>query len=146
MRHLIAATAALGATALALAAPGPFTGRWGIDLRTTTERANNNECGHAEFDLVQEGDRISGSHSFGTVGCGRINEGGPESVKGVVVNDVAVLVVTSSRNGAMVLGTATLRNGRLDWRYREEVRPSDQEGDSPLILKSAVLAREPVPR
>jgi hypothetical protein len=145
MRHLIA-TALLGIATLASATPGPFTGRWSIDLRSPDERAAKKECGGADFELTQEGDRVSGSHSFATVGCGRINDGGPESVKGVVVNGVAVLVVTSSRNGAMVLGTATLKDGNLHWRTREEVRPSDQEGDSPLILESAVLVREKAPR
>jgi hypothetical protein len=141
MRHVIAA-ALLTIAAAVHAAPAPFTGHWSIDLRSAEDRSNNKECGVADFELTQDGDRISGSHSMATVGCGRINEGGPETVKGVVVNGVAILVVTSSRNGAVVLGTATLTGGKLHWHYREEVRPSEEEGDSPLILDSAVLVRE----
>jgi hypothetical protein len=145
MRHVIAV--ALFAIAAAVhAGPTPFTGRWSIDLRNAEDRAKNKECGIAAFELTQDGDRVSGSHSMATVGCGRINEGGPETVKGVVVNGVAILVVTSSRNGAVVLGTATLGNGKLHWHYREEIRPSEQEGDSPLILDSAVLARDKASR
>jgi len=145
MRHIIA-VALLAITAVVDAAPAPFTGHWSIDFRNAEERAKHKECGIADFELTQDGDRVSGSHSMATVGCGRINEGGPETVKGVVVNGVAILVVTSSRNGAIVLGTATLRNGKLHWHYREEIRPSEQEGDSPLILDSASLAREKASR
>jgi hypothetical protein len=120
----------------------PFNGSWSIDLRSAQERAEGRDCGNARFELTQVGDRISGSHSMSTVGCGRVNEGGTGSVKGVVVRGVAVLIVTSCRNGAVVLGTATIRNGALHWMYREEVQQTDSEGDSPLILNTAVLSRE----
>ena len=145
MRYIIAA-ALLGVAVVATATPVQFTGHWSIDLRSAEARARNAECGSAEFELSQQGDRISGSHSFATVDCGRVNEGGPDSVRGVVVNGEAVLVVTSARNGAVVLGTAKLRNGKLYWHYREEVRPSDVEGDSPLILESAVLVQNKAAR
>jgi hypothetical protein len=70
-----------------------------------------------------------------------MNEGGRETVKGVVVNGTAVLVVTSSRNGAVVMGTASLRDSKLHWQMLEEVRAGEPEGDSPLILGERVLAR-----
>jgi hypothetical protein len=136
----------LVATAAAGAEPGGFAGRWNVDLRTPSERAQHAECGIASFELAQDGDRIYGSHSMATVGCGRVNEGGPETVKGVVVNGVAMLVVTSGRNGAIVMGTATQSKDRLHWQYREEVRPGEPEGDSPLILNSAILVRNRTPR
>jgi len=117
----------------------PFSGRWEIDLRSPTERKENAECGGAYFELTQTGDAIVGDHGMVTVGCGRQNEGGPESVKGLVVGNVAVLAVTSTRNGAVVLGRAFLKRGRLHWEYRELLRPGEPEGDSPLILGSAVL-------
>ncbi len=41
-----------------------------------------------------------------TVDCGRLNEGGEGTVTGVVTGNTAVLVVTSGRNGAIMLGTA----------------------------------------
>ena len=77
-----------------------------------------------------------------TVGCDRLNEGGEGTVKGVVLGARAVLVVTSGRNGGMVMGTAKLRNGALQWQTTEEVRPGEPEGDSPLILGRGLLTRD----
>ena len=116
----------------------PFSGSWSIDLRTDAERARNAECGRASFVLTQSGERITGSHTMSTVGCDRLNEGGEGTVKGVVLGARAVLVVTSGRNGGMVMGTAKLRNGALQWQTTEEVRPGEPEGDSPLILGRGV--------
>ncbi len=118
-----------------------FAGNWDIDLRNAEQRKNGVECGGASFELSQEGNRIRGSHSMVTAGCGRQNEGGPETVKGVVLNGKAVLVVTSTRNRAVVMGVAQVKNGRLQWQVLEEIRASEQEGDSPLILHSGVLLR-----
>lgn len=118
----------------------PFTGRWQIDLRSRAEMRQQRECGTAEFDLTQSRDQVSGRHSMASVGCGRINEGG--AVMGVVVGDTAVLVVTSGRNGAIVLGKAKLVGGKLAWQTIEEVRRGEPEGDSDLILGSGLLTRQ----
>ena len=74
--------------------------------------------------------------------CGRVNEGGEGTVKGIVVGATSVLIVTSSRNGAMVLGTAKLHGDSLQWQVREEIKAGEPVGDSPLILGRGVLARE----
>lgn len=116
-----------------------FSGRWTADLRTPTERSQNLECGVAEFDLTQQGNRLTGSHSMATVGCGRQNEGGGETVKGVIVNKTAVLVVTSARNGAIILGTATLRDGLFHWQTLEQIHAGEFVDDSPLILSKGIL-------
>ena len=116
-----------------------FSGRWTVDLRTPTERSQNLECGIAEFDLAQQGDRLTGSHSMVTVGCGRQNEGSGETVKGVIINQTAVLVVTSARNGAIVLGTARIRDALLYWETLEQIYAGEPEGDSPLILSKGIL-------
>jgi hypothetical protein len=126
----------------ASAAPPDFSGNWFIDLRTPDERQRKIECGGAEFQLKQRGDRIVGSHDMATAGCGRLNEGGEGTVKGIVVNGTAVLVVTSGRNGGVVVGTAKLKGGKLHWQGVEEIRPGEPEGDSPLILWSGVLTRK----
>ena len=120
-------------------AGAPFTGRWEIDTRTPAERKQKVECGSASFALVQVGDQITGSHSMATAGCGRINEGGNRTVRGVVIGSTAVLVVTSGRNGAIAMGTATLRARTMHWRMIEEVKPGEPQGDSPLILERGVL-------
>jgi hypothetical protein len=143
MRYLLALV--LGCCSVgSLAADAAFTGAWKIDLRTADEKAAKVQCGEAGFELVQLGKRVAGSHWFVTAGCGRQNEGGEGTVRGVVVGNVAVLVVTSSRNGAVVLGTATLEQGALRWEYMDEISPGEPETDSPLILDSSVL--QPVER
>jgi hypothetical protein len=126
---------------LALAAGPDFSGQWTIDMRTPAERQNKVECGIASFTLSQTGESINGEHSFSTPGCGRLNEGGAGSVKGLIVGATAVLVVTSGRNGAMVLGKATLSRGKLHWVTVQEIRLGEPEGESPLILGAGVLSR-----
>ena len=116
-----------------LAKEPSFTGNWTIDLRDAAERKRNAECGFASFQLKQEANSISGGHQMMTADCGRMNEGGPDSVKGVVVGSTAVLVVTSERNGEIVMGAVRLSKGRLEWRVLEEVKAGEPVGDA-LIL------------
>ncbi|MDT8992322.1 hypothetical protein RQP54_15725 [Curvibacter sp. APW13] len=119
----------------------PFSGNWNIDLRSAEERKQNVDCGSATFELLQVGQRISGNHYMSTPRCGRVNEGGPETVKGIAVGSTAMLVVTSGRNGAIVLGRAKLNHGMLQWEATEEIRSGEPEGDSPLILSKGKLVR-----
>ncbi len=114
-----------------------FTGTWVIDIRSKDER--NAECGHAYFTLLQKGNRICGDHVFYTPGCGRLNEGYPGSVMGIVVGSTAVLVVTSGRNGAIVMGKATRKGNTINWVTLEDIKSGEPEGDSPLILGKGTL-------
>jgi hypothetical protein len=118
-----------------------FSGTWTIDLRSTRERKQKEECGSAAFELKRKGDKIVGSHQMATVGCGRLNDGGEGTVKGIVVGQTAVLVVTSGRNGAVVLGRATLKGRALVWETLEDITPGDPPSDSPLILGQGRLQR-----
>lgn len=140
MRIVLALIACL-LPAVSAAQQPDFTGKWTIDLRTPEEQKRNLECGLAIFELVQTGDLITGDHSFATIGCGRQNEGGPKTVKGVVVGASAVLVVTSGRNGAVVMGKAVLDGDRMQWQTLQEIKPGKPEGDSPLILEKGTLRR-----
>ena len=143
MRAILLAASALIAlqTSTDILAETPkFSGEWTIDLRIPADRARNAECGMATFVLVQNGDRITGDHSMATTGCGRVNEGGEGTVKGVIVGTKAILVVRSGRNGAIVMGTAEVVNGQLQWQTLEEIAPGEPEGDSPLILEKGVLS------
>jgi hypothetical protein len=123
------------------AADTKFSGTWSIDLRTPDQRAQNAECGKASFVLRQVGKEITGSHTMATVGCGRLNEGGEGTVKGQVVGNRALLLVTSGRNGATVKGVATLRNNALFWETKEQVEAGEPAGDSPLILGKGSLTK-----
>ena len=120
----------------------PFTGTWSIDLRTPAQRKEKAECGTATFKLIQTGTKLVGDHTFATPQCSRLNEGGEGSVKGMVVGDTAVLVVTSGRNGQIVMGSAKVRAGALHWQVTEEIKPGEPEGDSGLILHKGVLQKE----
>lgn len=120
-----------------VAAGRDFSGRWTIDIRPPEAVKQNKDCGFASFDLKQTGDRVTGTHTFATSGCGRINEGGP--VTGIVVSpNKAVLIVTSARNGAIAYGVVVLLpDDDLDWKTIGYVREPD--GDSPLILEHGRL-------
>jgi len=126
----------------ALASEANFTGTWSIDLRSKAEQMRGVECGLAAFELVQSGNKITGDHTFSTPGCGRLNEGGEGTVKSVVIGNTAVLVVTSGRNGAIVMGKATTNGSFLLWQTLEEIRQGEPAGDSPLILSKGRLARQ----
>ena len=140
LRLLLPASLAVH-TAIAIAGPPEFSGTWSIDLRNAAERLKGADCGVAAFELLQQSDRITGNHTMTTVGCGRLNDGGGETVKGVVVGNTAVLVVTSSRTGAVVMGTAELHGGALHWNTREEIRGGEPTWDVDLILQKGVLVR-----
>jgi hypothetical protein len=116
-----------------------FSGHWTIDLRTPVQRKQNLECGQADFTLKQVGDKIVGDHTFSIVGCGRLNEGGEGTVKGIVIGTTAVMVVTSGRNGGMVLGKAYRSGNQLQWAVVEDLKSGEPEGDSPLILANGTL-------
>ena len=118
-----------------------LSGTWSIDLRTSEQKAQRAECGEASFVLKQAGKKITGSHSMATVGCGRLNEGGEGTVKGHIVGNRALLVVTSGRNGAVVKGYAALKGEALYWETTEEVKAGEPPGDSPLILRKGLLTR-----
>ena len=60
-------------------------------------------------------------------------------MKGIAVGNTAILVATSGRNGAIVLGRAKLKGDTLQWETIEEIRGGDPEGDSPLILSKGTL-------
>jgi hypothetical protein len=145
--HTLAALAMLALSSLAMANPdqvsgkGKFTGSWEIDLRTPDERAAKAECGHAYFTLEQHGNEIIGDHGFATPGCAKVNTASP--VHGQVRKGAAWLEVTSTGQGAVVRGRATLVKGQLMWRTLEVLKPGTPEGDSPLILDKGLLYRLP---
>jgi hypothetical protein len=70
-----------------------------------------------------------------------MNEGGPGTVKGFVIDGKAILVVTSGRNGEMALGVATLEGDDLHGPVRRELRDGEPKSDSGLILAKGVLLR-----
>lgn len=119
-----------------------FSGTWYIDLRTKVQQQQNKDCGGAEFILKQTGDRITGNHTYATVDCGRLNEGGENTVKGIVVGSTAILVVTSGRNGAIVMGKAVKSKNALYWESLDDIAPGQPDGEISLILGKGILHLE----
>jgi hypothetical protein len=114
-----------------------FSGEWEITL---CDNGKSKPCGSAYFSLLQYGTRICGDHMFFTADAGRMNEGDPGSVIGVVESDTAVLLVRSGRNGALVRGKATRVGKDLRWQTLEELEPGEPAGDG-LILGEGILKR-----
>ena len=117
----------------------PFDGTWTIDLRSPAEKSSKAECGIATFVLKQDGKRVTGDYQMATVGCGRLNEGGEDTVEGTARGNSADLTVTSGRNGEVVRGRATRIGNVLQWEVTEQVKPGEPEGDSGLILWRGTL-------
>lgn len=123
---------------LCAAADPSFTGMWSVDLRTGDQLNRDDICGGAGFNLQQTGKDIRGEHYNFPVGCGRVNEGGRNTVRGIANGSKAVLVVKSARNGAVAIGTAE-KAGRLLWHLEDYISNGEPQGDD-QILANGVLA------
>jgi len=142
-KGLLTAVLLLACGGRALASGASYTGAWTIDLRNAEQKKQHLECGQARFELTQDGENITGSHTFVTPGCSRENEGGPGTVNGLIVDGTAVLVVTSARTGDMAMGKAVRKGNRLHWHTVHQFKKNaGADGDSPLILKQSVLMFE----
>ena len=128
--------AILMAVASTTAFAANFTGVWSTDLCI---EGKGKPCGRTVFSLIQNGSRVCGDHTFMTANASRMNEGFPGSVRGTVVGNTAVLVVTSGRNNGTVIGKALITKNGLSWETLEEISSGDPEGDSPLIYDKGVL-------
>ena len=111
-----------------------FAGKWEYDFRSTPSL----ECGFATFSLRHHSHWISGTHGMATLGCGRLNEDG--AVVGVSDGADAVLIVTSGRNGAVVVGKAQRRKNSLLWKTQALLSRGEPDGDD-LILDSGKFVR-----
>ena len=116
----------------------PFEGAWGIRMCAPNQKME--ECGGFYLYLVQRNDRVCGDHYTATPGLGRLNEGGPRSVVGPVLGDVATLQVTSGRDGTRVRASARSVNDSIEWKVVEVLKEGG--GDSPLIVHGGFLTRQ----
>ena len=128
------------APSLCAATDPSFTGTWSLDLRTGDQLRRDDICGGAGFSLQQTGKDIRGEHYNFPTGCGRVNEGGPDTVRGIANGSKAVLVVKSGRNGAVAIGTAEIKAGRLLWHLEDYISSGEPQGDD-QILADGVLTR-----
>ena len=118
-----------------------FSGQWHIEL---CDKNINEECGGFTLYLIQTGEKICGDHFFATPGGGRLNEGSPCSIIGSVTeNNVANIIITSGRNGAVYRARVIKDGDTLNWKIIEEIKPGS-EGESALVLDYGNLQRERV--
>lgn len=116
-----------------------FSGQWHLKL---CDKSISEQCGDFTVYLVQTGEKICGDHFFATPGGGRLNEGAPRSIIGSVAeSNVANIVITSGRNGAVYRVRATKNDDVLSWEVVEEIKLGP-EGDSALVLDKGNLKRE----
>ena len=96
------------------AAKPVFNGAWSVKW---CDKANpDRDCGGFSLYLVQDGDRLCGEHQVATVGLGRLDEGQPGTVLGIVSGNKATVVIDATRSGAKYLATAERSGNRLQWR------------------------------
>lgn len=116
-----------------------FSGQWHLKL---CDKSISEECGGFTVYLIQTGEKICGDHFFATPGGGRLNEGAPRSIIGSVAErNIANIVITSGRNGAVYRVRAIMNGDILNWKVIEEIKRGP-EGDSALVLDKGNLKRE----
>lgn len=143
---IVAALLALPLTGCATtpspAGVGSFDGSWHIKWCHPT-RADL-DCGGFSITLIEKQDRICGTYGGARVNLHQIDEGAPDSIKGIRVGNTAALTVESARSGAIYLIRADLTPNGLAWKYVDEVRRADSDID--IIAMDEVLARNTTDR
>lgn len=117
---------------------GSFDGSWHVKWCHPTR--TDLDCGGFWVTLVERRERICGTYNGARVNLSQIDEGAPDSIKGVRIGNTAVLTAESARSGAIYLIRADLTQAGLAWKYVDEVRKAD--GDIDIIAMDDVLARD----
>lgn len=116
-----------------------LSGQWHLAI---CDASISKVCGGFTVYLIQTENKICGDHYFATPGGGRLNEGAPRSIIGLVSDSgIADIEITSGRNGAVFRVRAAESDGTLNWTIMEELKRGE-EGDSALILEKGNLKRE----
>lgn len=116
-----------------------FEGVWSTKWCDTSRP--DGECGGFTALLVQQGDRLCGRFSSARPGLTQVDEGGAQSVRGLVVNGAAVVAAMSGRNEGTYLVRLDREGQDLRWRLHEQVGAPDN-GDIQLIALDEVLTPE----
>ena len=135
----ISLQASASASTAALSETVRFEGVWSTKWCDTSRP--DSECGGFTALLVQQGDRLCGRFSGVRPGLTQVDEGGPQSVRGLVVNGTAVVAAVSGRNEGTYLVRLDREGQRLRWRLLEQVGAPDN-GDIQLIALDDVLTPE----
>lgn len=135
-RLLIAVCTTFLMSVPASAASFTLTGAWGVKW---CDKDPQHACGGFYLYLVQQGNRICGDHFYATLNVGRLNEGGPKSIIGVVSGTKAKVTIRSGRNNSVFRAHIKRSGKTLDWLLLEQIKTG--EGDEPLIHEKARLVR-----
>lgn len=127
------------ATTPAPADTGSFAGSWHVPWCHPTR--TDLECGGFSITLVEKEGRICGTYFGARVNLNQVDEGMPDSIRGVRVGDVAVMTIESARSGDIHLVRAELAQNGLTWKIVDEVHEAD--GDIDIIAMDDVLQRDP---
>jgi hypothetical protein len=98
------------------------------------------ECGGFTAILIQNGDRLCGRFSAARPGLTQVDEGNPQSVRGVVIEGAAVVAAMSGRNEGTYLVRLDRKGKDLRWHLLEQVGAPDN-GDIQLIALDDTLVR-----
>lgn len=128
------AAASLDATA----GPGSFTGAWTEETCHKEQGDQDQKCFVSTLYLVQQGERVCGSHFFMHANT-NMDEGDGISLIGTVVGNTMVAAITSARDESKYLGRARVVKNRLHWRVVEKIQ-NGNGGLDPYIW-SADLSR-----
>ena len=113
-----------------------FTGSWAVKWCV---KDRPGPCGGFKVFLIQEGDRVCGTHYGEDLRANRIDEGSPSSIVGSAIGSTAILVVTSGRNNGVYLVKATRKGTSIDWRMIETIADGNN-GQPAFISTGEVLS------
>jgi len=138
---LIAGSFALACTccAAAPARQSSFEGAWNVPWcdKDMAEKT----CGGFTAYLVQDGDRLCGTHYGSDERQNRMDEGEPRSISGSVVGSTAVLAIRSGRNHAIFLVRATRKSGSVAWKTLDTLVEGDN-GEPAFVPDRDLLRRD----
>jgi hypothetical protein len=108
----------------AAASSGSFTGAWSEETCHKEQGSEEQKCFVSSMYLVQQGQRVCGSHFFMHANT-NMDEGEGISLIGTVVGRTLVVVINSARGKTLHLGQAHFVKDRLQWRVVEKMSVGD---------------------
>ncbi|MDD5364487.1 MAG: hypothetical protein PHR30_04045 [Gallionellaceae bacterium] len=141
--RIIVVVVHLAVAAQAEAGTPPFTGVWESEHCVVDHERQH--CPGLTLVLVQEGQRLCGSHFAATPDFSRVDEGVPSSVVGTAIGQEAVLFVASGRDPTNYLARVSLTSNGLVWHLVERLVDGGDIGP-PVIALAGTLHRSSGPK
>jgi hypothetical protein len=106
------------------AAPMSFAGAWREEKCFREPGDQEEKCFVSQVYLVQNGERLCGSHFFMHANT-NMDESDGVSLVGTVVGNTFVAAITSARNESQHLGRGRIARNKLQWRVIDRIRKGD---------------------